>query len=217
MPEKIQTIRASAFKGCAKLKVIAIGKSANEITDEVSSSNTTRGGESRIDDYAFWDCSDLVAIALPDGITYIGKSAFSGCSSLTSIVIPNSVTSIGEGAFGGCTSLTSITIPNSVTSIENDTFGGCISLTSVTIPDSVTSIGEWAFTDCDMLTNITIPNSVTKLGGAVFMACDKLSTFSGKFASADGRCLIVDGEINSFLHYRTILYYFFVLCFCIFN
>ena len=221
MPEKIQTIRASAFKGCAKLKAVAIGKSANEITDEVSSSNTTRGGESRIDDYAFWGCSDLVAIALPGGITYIGKSAFEGCTSLISVTIGNSVTQIGESAFRGCTSLTGITIPDSVTEIGDSTFSGCSSLTSitipnsvteigdyafgdcssltsVTIPDSVTSIGEWAFTDCDMLTNITIPNSVTKLGGAVFMACDKLSTFSGKFASADGRCLIVDGEINSF-------------------
>ncbi len=48
------------------------------------------------------------------GLTYsvisIGSSAFWNCTGLTSITIPNSVTSIGYGAFRDCTSLTSVTI-----------------------------------------------------------------------------------------------------------
>ena len=35
-------------------------------------------------------------------VTWIGGSAFYGCSSLTSITIPEGVTSIGERAFSGC-------------------------------------------------------------------------------------------------------------------
>ena len=50
-------------------------------------------------------------------VTQFGGSAFYECSSLTSITIPNSVTSIGDNAFDGCSSLTSITIPEGVTSI----------------------------------------------------------------------------------------------------
>ncbi|HHT70624.1 MAG TPA: leucine-rich repeat protein, partial [Firmicutes bacterium] len=58
-------------------------------------------------------------------VTTIGDEAFYECTGLTSITIPNSVTSIGTDAFSGCTGLTSITIPNSVTSIGMDAFSGC--------------------------------------------------------------------------------------------
>lgn len=86
-----------------------------------------------------------------DGMTYsvtsIGPSAFYNCTRLTSVSIPNSVVSIGRSAFCGCTKLTSITIPDSVTSLGNFAFWGCSGLTSVAIPNSVTSIGLDAFFD----------------------------------------------------------------------
>ena len=64
-------------------------------------------------------------------VTSIGTSAFYGCTGLTSITIPDGVTRIGEGAFYRCIGLTSITIPGSVTGIGYSAFSGCTSLTSI--------------------------------------------------------------------------------------
>ena len=125
---------------------------------------------------AFYGCSSLTSVDIPDSVTSIDDFTFDGCSSLTSINIPNSVTGIGWRAFGGCSSLTSINIPNSVTSIEDHAFSGCSGLTSVTIPNSVTSIGDYTFNDCSGLTSVTIPNSVTSIGDYTFNGCGSLAS-----------------------------------------
>ena len=124
-----------------------------------------------IGNYAFFDCSGLTSITIPDSVTSIGYSAFSGfsgCSGLTSITIPDCVTSIGYSAFSGCSGLTSITIPDSVTSIGYSAFSGCSGLTSITIPGGVTSIGDYAFSRCSGLTSVAIPDSVTSIGWNAF-------------------------------------------------
>ena len=86
-----------------------------------------------------------------------------------------------------------------VTSIGNNAFQfGGSRLTTITIPDSVTTIGSYAFYYCSSLTSVTIPNSVTSIGDFAFACCRSLKAFYGKFASADNRCLVIDGVLNSF-------------------
>ena len=167
-------------------------------------------------------------------VTSIGSSAFFGCSGLTSITIPNSVTGIGSQTFRGCSGLTSIkvesgntkydsrnncnaiietasntlvsgckntVIPNSVTSIGFAAFYACSSLTSITIPNSVTSIGQYAFYGCSGLTSVTIPNSVTKIGLSAFQYCSGLTSIvveSGntKYDSRDNCNAIIETASN---------------------
>ena len=282
---------------------------------------------------AFYDCSSLTSITIPDGVTSIGYCAFYCCGSLTSVTIPDSVITIGSEAFSYCSRLTSVTIGNSVTEIQGGTFYYCGSLKSVyckaitppkcddtifcyyddyeeticyemvfggkvyvpsvsvsvyknasfwggeqivgydfvcdeiatdahapanneiwytatamvepynaddfgvniqsnewdertgkgviTFDGYVTTIGDYAFLDCTMLTSVTLPNyvqeigasafhgcrsltfvtipdGVTSIGHYAFHACSSLKLFSGKIASSDGRCLIINGELKAF-------------------
>lgn len=99
------------------------------------------------------------------GLKSIGDYAFYECTSLMSVTIPNSITSIGNAAFTLCSSLTNITIPDSVTSIGAHTFYRCNNLTSVTIGNSVTSIGDMAFANCSKLTQLILfPSTPPTLG-----------------------------------------------------
>ena len=72
-------------------------------------------------------------------VTSIGNSAFFNCSGLTSITIPNSVTSIGDDAFRFCSGLTAITIPENVTSIGYRAFANCSGLTSISVSQANTT------------------------------------------------------------------------------
>ena len=131
-----------------------------------------------IGSYAFYECTGLTSITIPNSVTSIGSYAFHDCRGLTSIEIGNSVTSIREGVFAYCFGLTSIIIPNSVTSIEYAAFYACSGLTSIVIPNSVTSIGNQAFAYCFGLTSIVIPNSVTSIGGSAFCECTGLTSIT---------------------------------------
>ena len=146
------------------------------IPSEVVDGEGVKHKVTSIGDSAFYQCTGLTSITIPDSVTSIGYSAFNGCTSLTSTNIPDGVTSIKNGTFLGCSSLTSINIPNSVTHIGDNAFYCCKGLTSITIPDSVTIIRNDAFKDCSNLTSITIPNSVTIIGGDAFLRCSSLTS-----------------------------------------
>jgi len=199
IPNSVTTIGNWAFDGCTNLTSITIpfvGATKDEANntyfgyifgassysynnDHIPSLKTVviTGGTS-IGYYAFYGCTGLTSITIPDSVTTIGKSAFYGCSGLESITIPDGVTSIGDYAFDGCTGLTSIMIGNGVESIGSYAFEGCTGLTSITIGNGVESIGKKAFYNCSNLTSITIPDSVTSIGSSAFYGCSGLESIT---------------------------------------
>lgn len=153
------------------IKYIGVVNIPESVTYNGHNQNVTGIGEE-----AFYNCSSLTSVSIPNTVTKIDKKAFGNCRSLTSLVIPDNVTSIGEQAFSQCTGLTSVNIPNGITSISAYTFSGCNSLTSIVIPDNVTSIDRYAFTSCYKLASVNIPNNVTSIGDNAFQSCAGLTS-----------------------------------------
>lgn len=50
-----------------------------------------------IEDFAFYECSELTSVTMSKSLKKIGECAFAHCSSISSIEIPDSVTVVGEG------------------------------------------------------------------------------------------------------------------------
>lgn len=142
-------------------------------------------------------------------VTTIGDAAFFGCSSLTSVTIPNSVTTIGNGAFDRC-NLTSIIVGKDnpkydsrencnaiIHTSSNSLICGC---EETIIPNNVTSIGSFAFEGRLNLTSIIIPNSVTKIESSAFYGCENLKEIYSKASNPP----VIHG--NTFSDYTCKLY-----------
>jgi uncharacterized protein YjdB len=127
---------------------------------------------------AFWECSSLVSITIPNSITSIAEKAFYSCTSLKSITIPNGVTSIEDWTFANCSNLVSVTLGNNVSSIGKNAFSACSNLTSITLPDRIGSIGYAAFYECTSLTDISIPSNIYNIDDFAFSFCSSITSIT---------------------------------------
>ena len=151
-------------------------------------------GASRIGDSAFYGCSKLVSVTIPESVTSIGFAAFESCEAISEIHIPSSDSGAWLSAWASikCANyssrpngngnavhlvyndevITGIGLHDGVTSIEDYAFANC-GITGISIPESVTYIGESAFRNCN-LDVVNIPEGVVRIGKGAFNNCSDL-------------------------------------------
>lgn len=185
LPNSIREIGEETFRDCLNLTSIRMPRLLNHIKHD-----------------AFQSCKSLTSFDWPESITEIENNVFFMCSSLRDITIPKGVKSIGWGAFAYCYSLESTTLPEGLLSIKGRAFADCYSLSTINLPEGLTEIGSQAFSNCKLEGIIDIPTSVTTLDNAAFSGNQNISGFKSSFASADGRCLINNGELIGFATYQ---------------
>jgi hypothetical protein len=143
-----------------------------------------------IGDSAFYFCTSLTSVTIPNSVTSIGNSAFQYCTHLTDVAIGSSVTKIGDWAFSDCYSLTTITV-DALNSVYSSVDGVLFDKSQTTliqcpegkagnyiVPNSVTNIGPYAFHYCTSLTTVAIPNGVTSIGRHAFTYCRSLTAIT---------------------------------------
>lgn len=123
-------------------------------------------GHSKIGQYAFSDCTSLTSVDFGLGWKEIGTQAFYGCSALKDIVLPEGIETIRYGAFSG-SAIEAIHLPNTLKKIEATAFR-CHHLKTITIPASVEMIQAQAFQENYALTDVYVLGTHTKAENQAF-------------------------------------------------
>ena len=115
-----------------------------------------------------WAYYEIEHVSVSNGITSIGAYAFYSCTQLEILDIPESVSKIGEAAFMG-TGIQSINLQ--IEELGNYAFKDCHSLHSVVLQSGVKAIGDGCFSGDYLLSSLTIPETVNHIGADAFNGC----------------------------------------------
>nr|WP_314665015.1 leucine-rich repeat domain-containing protein [uncultured Prevotella sp.] len=125
-----------------------------------------KNGNSQLLQYALERSTNLTSVDFGTGWKEIGTNAFFGCSALKDIVLPEGVEYIRNGAFNGA-AIEAIHLPNTLKVIEANAFR-CENLKTITIPASVVKIEAFAFQNNKALTDVYVLGTNTKAENQAF-------------------------------------------------
>lgn len=169
VPKSVETIDKLAFSHMANLTNATFPAGCGITFSDCKNLKTAKitGNPTVIDNYMFYECSQLTDFEIPGSVKKIGYAAFYN-TALKEAVIPASVTEIDDWAFGECQNLEKAVLSDGLKSIGGAAFYECPELTDSNIPDSVTTLGDFAFGWCPKLKDMTIPDTIDNFGKCVF-------------------------------------------------
>lgn len=152
-----------------------------------------------IDEYAFYDWTNLKKVAIPDSITNIPQDLFLHNEFIEELTLPFVGTDYNSGVIKDILGdlytapLKKVTVTNQtfvpdnayihqsyleeviynkkITSIGDYAFGYCWMLSSFYVPSDLNYLGEGAFYNCKSLTEFTIPTTITELKDYLLDGC----------------------------------------------
>lgn len=208
LPDGVFTISGNAMEGCPAVlyayqntttsraldavgyEYIALadeGECGDNVTWTLDANGTLRiRGSGAMKDYsndapAPWG-TEIKALEVGEGVTYIGKATFKNYEALKTVRLPSSLKFIAVEAFHKCNGLMAVYIPsledwlsiefvdynsNPLTYAGNLYVGGGL-LTELVIPDGVERIGKYTFQGCSSIRSVVIPGSVKEMYHSAF-------------------------------------------------
>ncbi|MBE6581298.1 MAG: leucine-rich repeat domain-containing protein [Ruminococcaceae bacterium] len=135
----------------------------------------------KIEDAAFYQCSQITVVNIPATVTEIGDMAFAGCVQMTAVKFAegaDNLTAIGDYAFSSCAKLSAISLPASLLTLGEGAFLQCAKLTSIALPEvvrdgetvtaGITAIKPMTFMGCKELAAVTGGTQITAIGDFAF-------------------------------------------------
>jgi hypothetical protein len=164
VPQGILTIGRNAFDHNQTLKNIILSSSVT-----------------RIEDAAFWRCSELKNFEIPAGVTEIGSSVFSNCSELSAISVDSGNPSYfsTDGVLFDLAGIRLINIPRAKAAVIpfrpvqimwRGRFPRQQRLQQIILSDSVCRIDNTAFAYCEGLADVKLGSGLSSIGGMAFQA-----------------------------------------------
>jgi hypothetical protein len=176
---------------------------------------------------AFYGCSKLTALVIPENVDSLGEQAFGNLANITSVIFENDIlATLPDKLFISCTKLNTVILPAELKNIGNEVFSNCVWLEQIVLPKNLITLGERAFSNCtklnqiifnekletigksafykcESINNIVLPNSLTFIGEEIFASCTKLTSLTisalcaGSYSAPSINSVILTASVDS--------------------
>ena len=172
LPASVNYISPHAFKNCPRMEELIIARENDEF--KASDGVLYLRKEAIAEDWYAYGRKD-VDLKIAEWATKINPFAFKDCTSIRSVSFPETLTEIGKSAFENCVNLKNIEFSDSLRVIGETAFYRCPKINCIDLPKGLEKLCERAFARCEGIEAVIIPDSVRKLEFGVFVNCSFVS------------------------------------------